>query len=74
MPVIDVFEYKYAKRKRDELQKFLNELDIIGESLYSNLSYKGVWDLISKFEEVRINNYILWHEYDQIVKKGTSNE
>lgn len=74
MSVVDVFEYKYAKRKRDEIESFLIQIDTICDILYNNLEYKGVWGLIDKIEDVRIENYVLWHEYDQIIKKGSIDE
>lgn len=70
MSITNVFEYKHAKKKKEELQTFLTQLDHFCDILYNNINKKGVWELIEKIEEVRVENYVLWHEYDQISKKG----
>lgn len=70
MSVINVFEYKHAKKKREEIEAFLLQLDTMCDTLYNNLDKKGVWQLVNQIENVRIENYVLWYEYDQITKKG----
>lgn len=73
MSIIDTFEYKHAKKKREELRNFLFQLDTICEMLYDDINRNGVWDLIQHIEEIRLENYMLWHEYD-LITKGKSGE
>jgi len=68
MSVYNSLEYKRAKKQRDKLKKLLTELDFVGEVLYNNLDYSRIWDLIQDFEEVRIEYYVQYEFYEQIVK------
>lgn len=68
MSVYNSLEYKRAKKERDKLKKLLTELDFVGEVLYNNLDYSKIWDLIQIFEEVRIEYYVQYEFYEQIVK------
>ena len=70
MKIVDSFEYKRSKERRDELETFLLHLDNIIETLYNNITQKGVWDIIMKIEEVRIEHYMMFHEYDQVVQRA----
>lgn len=73
MKVVDAFEYKRAKEKRDKLKHLLKELDLVGEILYNNMEYSGVWELIKHLEEIRIYYYIDFHEANEIVKQRKTN-
>lgn len=73
MKVIDSFEYKRAKKEVKELKTLLTQLDTVADMLYNNISRKGVWDLLMKLEEVRLENYILFHEYSNTIKQGKKN-
>lgn len=68
MNIHDSAKYKDAKIKEAELRGLLLDLDSVAELLYNNLSYSGVWKTIQLFEEVRIEYYVLHHEYNSIVK------
>ena len=73
MNVTNAFEWKRAKVKRDKLHKLLLELDKVGDVLYNNIEHGGVWEIIKKYEEVRINYYVEFYEWDQIVKQRKTN-
>ena len=73
MKVIDVFEYKRAREKRDKLKHLLTELDSVGDILYNNLEYSAMWKLIQELETIRVQYYVEFYEWDQIVKRGKQN-
>jgi len=70
MEMMDELEFQKNRRKEAELRKFVSQLDTMGEMLYNNLEYNGVWDLVEKFEELRIKYYTEHYEYEEILKRG----
>ena len=74
MNIHDAQYYKNAQQKVEEYGDFLFQLDNVAEILYDNLEYPEIWDLIENLEEIRVKYYVLFHEYNQVVKnKGKIN-
>lgn len=69
MKSVDEIENQRNKKKEAELRKFMYQLDTVGEILYNNLDYDGVWEVIENFEELRIRYYVLHHEYEEKMKE-----
>lgn len=67
----DELELKRISRKEKELRKFVSQLDTIGEILYNNLEYEGVWDLLMKLEDTRVRYYIEHYDTEaELNKRG----
>lgn len=61
-------EAKKAKKEAERIKEFLFELDSVCDTLYNRLEYDGIWDVLMQLENVRINYYIQFYEYDNISK------
>ena len=60
-----------AKKRAEELTKFILELDNICETLYHRLEHVGVWQALMRLEDVRIRYYIECYEIKQLlIEKG----
>jgi len=74
MNICDTLEYQRSKKRLASLEKLLHQLDTVGEILYNNLEYDGIWDLIERFEELRIKYYVEQFEHRNTIEgKGILN-
>lgn len=65
---MNVFEYRKAEKKADNLLDFLLELDSAANMLYNRLEYPEVWTLVKHLEGVRIKYYIEFEELNNLLK------
>lgn len=75
MKMYDISRYNEAKKKVAELEPVMLALDNICDILYNNMGNSGIFFLIEKVEDVRIDYYIKHYEYEQVIKnKGKVDE
>lgn len=67
MSVTDINVRKSEKRM-EELKHFLFELDSMADKLYARLEFKGVWDILMKLEDTRVQYYVEYYEHERILK------
>lgn len=65
---MNIFEFKKAEKKADQMLDFLLELDNITNTLYNRLEYPEVWNLVQHLEDVRIKYYVEFEELNNLLK------
>lgn len=71
MSVITHIDEIKNKKRAEELNKLLMQLDIMVDKLYNLIEYDGILTLILNTEELRVRYYLEWYECDQAVKGRT---
>ena len=63
------FKNKKEIRRLQDLDLLLNDLDLVGEILYNNLEYDGIFKLIEQLEELRFIYSLEWDRLNQFIPK-----
>lgn len=66
MSVITTLNSKISKKKARELKEFLLELDSICDKLYNRIEVPGIWNVLMKLEDIRIQKYVEYYEHNKI--------
>lgn len=65
---MNIFEYKKAEKKADDLLDFLLDLDKTADILYNRIEYREIWTLLEHLEHIRIKYYVEFEELNNLLK------